>query len=385
MKESVVELETSNAGPLSTEDLRSGFDIWLAAAVFVLLALSVAMVYSASVFQGLRAGDEALYLKKQLLWVIVGLGVMSCTAFIDYRAWMRWIYPILLLSLLSLVLLFVPGLGHRINGALRWYRIGSSGLQPSELAKLVLILYLSYSLAKKGEKVKRFSVGFLPTSLVAGIFVAVVLVQPDLGTSAVLALITVTMMIVAGARLSFLLFGAVAAAPIVYHQLFAVEWRAQRILAFRDPWAYAQEDGYQLTQSLKALGSGGLDGAGLGASKVKLGFLPEAHTDFIVPVLGEELGFLGIFLVVALFLIIAWRGYRIAWRCPDRYGALIAVGITTWISAQALVNLAVTTGLVPTKGITLPFVSYGGSSMLACMAALGVLLNVSAMDPPPPS
>jgi cell division protein FtsW len=198
----------------------------------------------------------------------------------------------------------------------------------------------------------------------------------------VLASITVVLMVVAGARLSFLLFGAIAAFPILYHQLFSVAWRAERIKAFLDPWAHEEDYGYQLVQSLKALGSGGFWGVGVGESKVKLGFLPEAHTDFIVPVLGEEFGFIGVAFVVALFGIVAWRGYRIAFRCPERFGSFVAFGITTWFCVQAVINFCVVTGLVPTKGLTLPFVSYGGSSILVCMAAAGILLNISAMDPP---
>lgn len=366
----------------STRSEEGRIDPWLAGSIFALLTLGVVMVYSAGFHQGMRDfGSEFAFLKKQVIWVGLGLIGMLVTASIDYRAWVRHIYPLLALSFLSLVALKVAGT--QVNGAVRWYRFGGFQFQPSEIAKIVLTIYLAYSLAKKGDKIKDFSVGFLPTSLVAGLFVAVILVQPDLGTSAVLGVITLTLMLVAGARLSFLLFGAVAAAPLVYYQLFGVEWRARRIMAFLDPWAYEKDYGYQLVQSLKAIGSGGLFGAGLGESKVKLGFLPEAHTDFIVPVLGEELGFAGICLLVGLFLFFAWRGYRVAYRCPDRYGSYLAFGITTWFCFQALVNLCVVTGLAPTKGLTLPFVSYGGSSMLACLAAAGILLNISAMDPPP--
>lgn len=354
-------------------------DLLLAFAIFALLSIGVVMVYSASAFIGLRSGDELLYLRKHLFFVGAGSVLFFAGLWIDYRRWSRWVYLLLFLSLVSLVLLFA-GLGVRVNGAMRWYRFGAG--QPSEFAKLILIFFLGYSLAKKGDKIKSFSVGFLPTSLLAGLFVALVMIQPDLGTSAVLASITVLMMIVAGARLSFLLFGAIAAFPIIYHQLLGVSWRAARITAFLDPWAHEKDTGYQLVQSLKALGSGGFWGLGAGESKVKLGFLPEAHTDFIAPVLGEEFGFLGIFVVISLFVIVAWRGYRIAFRCPDRFGSFVAFGITSWFCVQALVNLCVVTGLLPTKGLTLPFISYGGSSILACMAAAGVLLNISAMDPP---
>jgi cell division protein FtsW len=365
-------------------ELLSGrIDPWLAGSIFALLSFGLVMVYSASAFLSLKAGNEFLYLKKQGFFIGLGLIGMLVTASIDYRSWIRYLYPLLALSFLSLVLLQVPGLGTRVNGAVRWYRFGGGQFQPSEVAKLALAFYLAYSLARKGDQIKNFSVGFLPTSLVAGLFVAVVLVQPDLGTSAVLGVITVSLMLVAGARLSFLLFGAVAAAPLLYHQLFGVEWRARRLMAFMDPWAYQKDFGYQLVQSLKALGSGGVSGVGLGESKVKLGFLPEAHTDFIVPIIGEELGFLGLCLLVGLFLLFAWRGYLVAYRCPDRFGSYLAFGITTWFCFQALVNLCVVTGLAPTKGLTLPFVSYGGSSMLACLAAAGILLNISAMDPPP--
>jgi cell division protein FtsW len=362
--------------PLSTSN---GPDLILAGALFALLSIGIVMVYSASAYLGLRANDEFLFLRKHLSFVIGGLFLMSVGLWVDYRRWSRLVYPLLFLSFLSLVLLFT-GLGLRVNGAMRWYRFGAG--QPSEFAKLILILFLGYSLAKKGEKIKNFSVGFLPTSLIAGLFVALVMIQPDLGTSAVLASVTVVLMVVAGARLSFLLFAGIAAFPILYHQLLGVSWRAARITAFLDPWAHEKDVGYQLVQSLKALGSGGFWGVGAGESKVKLGFLPEAQTDFIVPVLGEEFGFIGVAFVVALFGLIAWRGYRIAFRCPDRFGSFVAFGITTWFSVQALVNFCVVTGLIPTKGLTLPFVSYGGSSLLACMAAAGVLLNISAMDPP---
>jgi cell division protein FtsW len=360
-----------------------GYDPVLAAALAALVTLGVVMVYSAGFFQGALLGDGAFYLKRQLAWVGLGAVALCACALIDYRAWSRFIYPILGLSFLSLALLYVPGLGAKVNGAVRWYRLGPGNLQPSELAKLALVLYLASSVARKGERIRSFSVGFLPAAVISGLFVALIIRQPDLGTSVVLSVITLGMLLVAGARVSFLLFAAVAAAPLVYHQLFDYKFRADRIMAFLDPWAHQKDSGYQLVQSMKAFGVGGLFGSGFGESRLKLGFLPEAHTDFIVPVIGEELGFVGVAILIGLFGVLVWRGYRVAFRCPDRYGALLAFGITTWFACQALINLGVVTGLLPTKGLTLPFVSYGGSSMIACMAAAGVLLNVSAMDPPP--
>ena len=281
------------------------------------------------------------------------------------------------------MLLLVPGVGRKVDGAVRWFRIAGISVQPSELAKIALVIYLAYSLAKKQYAMRLFSIGFLPHLCVAGLIGALVLKQPDLGTTAILIAVTLLMLFVAGTRVSYIAIALMAAAPLVYHQIVGTPWRLRRVLAFLDPWAYRHDAGYQISESLISVGSGGLTGLGLGAGKQKLFFLPAAHTDFIFAITGEELGLVGILSVVLLFIVLCARGVRAARDARDLFGRYLAFGITTTFALQALLHMGVVLGLVPTKGITLPLFSSGGSSLITNLFAIGLLLNVAARRPEP--
>jgi cell division protein FtsW len=306
------------------------------------------------------------------------LGVGACIAMLKlgYRrlAWLA--YPALLCAIALLIAVLIPGIGSTAGGARRWIRLPGFSLQPAELAKLALVVYLAYSLAKKRDKVKVFSVGFLPHCLIAGVLMLLALREPDFGTAVTMGLILFALLFAAGTRLSYIVGSLLAALPVVYHLVASNPYRMNRILAFIDPWAHRHDVGYQISESLMSVGSGGLTGLGLGDGRQKLFFLPEAHTDFIFSIIGEELGLLGVALVVALYALLVWRGFRAAFNASEPFGAYLALGLTTLLGVQATVNMAVAMGMLPTKGLTLPFVSYGGSSLVVCLAATGLLLSI---------
>lgn len=354
-------------------------DPMLFTAVLMLTALGVVMVYSSSaIFAQLKFSDSRHFLVRNLMWVTMGLCAMAVTMRLDYRVYRRFAYP--MLGTAFLLLLSVLFIGARRNGAQRWFSVGGLSFQPAELAKLALVVYLSHSLAKKADKVKRFGVGFLPHLFVCGVFMLLLLKQPDLGTAVIMGGVTLILLFVAGTNLSYLLLALLAAMPILYHKIVDTPWRLRRILAYLDPWQFRGNYGYQMAASLIAVGSGGLLGQGLGDSKQKL-FLPEAYTDYILAILGEELGFAGILLVLALFGLFLMAGYRAAWRARDPFGFYLACGITTMLALQAVVNAGVVLGVLPTKGLPLPFVSFGGSTLVIDLAAAGIVLNVSRGEP----
>jgi cell division protein FtsW len=255
--------------------------------------------------------------------------------------------------------------------------------QPAELAKLAMVVYLANSLARKAEKVKSFTVGFVPHMLVCAVMMALLLKQPDLGTAVILGLTTLILMFVAGARISYISIAFLAAAPIVYQAIVGTPWRLRRMLAYLDPWQYRFDVGYQITESLISIGSGGIFGLGLGDGKQKLFFLPEAHTDYIMAIVGEELGLVGLCAVSLAFGVLVWRGARAALRARDAFGCYMAFGITAMFGLQAVVNLGVVLGALPTKGLPLPFVSFGGSTLLVDLFAIGILLDISRAAPEP--
>lgn len=360
-------------------------DYWLILPVIALAGLGIVMVYSASsIVAGDRFGDPAFFLKRQLLWVLLGTAALAVTHRIHYGALRRYTPLLLALAVLSLVLVLVPGIGRVAGGARRWIAIGGPfAFQPSEAAKLALALYLANFLTNRSTGVRDMRTGLLPPLLVTGMMFGLVLMQPDMGTAMLLALLTLGMLFASGARLGHLFMLAAAAVPLLATAVAGEEYRRRRILAFLDPWADPQGSGFHIIQSLLALGSGGLLGAGLGDSRQKFFYLPERHTDFVFSILGEELGLVGTGGVVLLFALFAFRGYRAARRAPDRYGSLLAAGITTMILVQAVINIGVTSGVLPVTGVPLPFLSFGGSSMLITMIGVGVLLNISqyARDP----
>jgi len=351
-------------------------DSWLLIIVLALLCIGIVMVYSASSFIAARYyGDASYYLQRELMWVVLGIIAMLVTMRVDYRRWRRFslVGMLIILPLLVLVLKF----GVNINGATRWITVGSFfSFQPSELTKLVLALFIADWLARKGNQVSSFLYGLAPFVILVGAVLGLVLLENDMGTAIIIAGFATAMFFAAGANIvQFLLAGACGGLIFLREALNG--YRYYRITGFLDPFKNITGINLQLYQSLLALGSGGWFGLGLGASRQKTGYLPLPYTDSIFAVLGEELGFIGCAAVILLFLSLAFRGFRLARRAPDVYGSLLATGITTWLVLQAMINIGATTGSIPYTGVPLPLISFGGSSLVVSMAAIGVLLNIS--------
>jgi len=359
-------------------------DRWLFGVTLALCLLGAVMIYSASaVTADQQYGRSYIFLLRQAAWLLLGLLGMFALMRTDYRRLREpaVVYPTVFLVLLMLVGAFFLDKSHATH---RWIRFGPVGIQPSELAKLAVVLYLAWflDLKRRGASSMEFrKEDFLHTILpVAGpilVCVVLILLEPDLGTSVDIVLVTAAILFVAGLSWKWLVTGAAAGLPILYLLITHVTYRQARLMAFLDPGSDPQGSGFQLLQSLIAVGSGGFTGVGLMESKQKLFYLPEAHTDFIYAVICEELGFVGALIVIALFVVYGWRGLRAAFGAPDGFGRLLALGITAMVICQALINFAVVLGMVPTKGIPLPFISYGGSSLLVMLLATGVLLNIS--------
>jgi cell division protein FtsW len=359
--------------------LRSGYsEVMIATGAALLVALGFVMVFNTSYFYAQeRFGDPYLFTRKHALSIGLGAAVLLAARQVPTRLWRSVAVPLVLASLVALAAVLMPGIGVVRGGARRWIELGGLTLQPSEIAKLAVALYLAHSLVKKGERVRRFWTGYLPHLLVVGACVALIVVEPDFGTAVLLAAFLFLMLFAAGARVSHLAVTGGIAAVAVAAGTVSSAYRWQRLVSFLDPWQDAQASGFQLVQSLLAFGAGGLTGVGLGAGRQKMHYLPEAHTDFVFAVIGEELGLMGTFGVVGIFAVIGVGGYRLMRRHPDPFAAMLAFAITSLILLQATVNMAVTTGLLPTKGLTLPFLSYGGSALLVNMAQIGILLGIA--------
>jgi cell division protein FtsW len=356
-------------------------DVVLAAIVIGLIGFGVVMVYSASAVQAtLHQHDPQFFLKRQAAYAIVSLGVFFVLGMVDYHRLYRLTYPVLF-GVGALLILCVIGFGHTGGGATRWLTLGPVHIQPAEMAKLALVSWLSYSLAKKADKVKTFTVGFLPHLLVAGIFMLLCMKQPDFGSAVVLLLLTFTMLFVAGAKVGYILGFSILGGFFAVVAVMSKAYRYARYLAWMNMDQHRADLAYQPYQSVMAFGSGGTWGAGIGKGLQTL-YLPEAHNDFIAAIVGEELGFVGVLALCLVYLGLVARGVRAAFRAPDDYGAYLAFGISTMFGAQALVNLSVALAILPTKGLTLPFLSFGGSSLLVNAAAAGILLNVSRQGAP---
>lgn len=357
-----------------TEIPERPYDLVLFGAVLVLLGIGTVEIYASTAAQSyLRFGDGAHFLERQVVYLALGGFALWFGATFDYRRLYRMTYPLLLGSLLLLAAVqAMPPL----NGARRWIFLGPLTFQPAEIAKLALITYLAYSLRRKADRVTSFTVGFVPHLVVCCLMMGLLLIQPDLGSSIILGATTLAMLFVAGARISYIVLAVLAAAPVAYHLIVGTPWRMQRFMAYFNPEAFSSQEAYQFLQARLAMGSGGLGGLGLGESKQSLGYMPEAHNDFIMAPIGEELGFVGVAMVIALFVVLLWRGVRAALGARDVFGGYLAFGITCLFSLQALLNVGVVLGLVPNKGITLPLVSYGGTSLIATMFLVGLLLNV---------
>ena len=358
---------------------RSGYDGFLLLGTLMLMGIGVVMVYSASSVIALkRFGSDIFFFKRQVVYALAAILVLIVCRHMPYTFYKKMAYPILIVAFLLLVGLYLPGVGHPVGGARRWLKVFGLSFQPSEFARLALIIYLAYSMSKKQEKIKIFAIGFLPHTLVFGGFGTLIVMQPDFGMAVMLALITWTMLFVGGVRLPYLLAALAGIFPIFYYLLIHAGYRLRRLTTFLDPWRYESDAGYQIVHSLMAFGSGGIMGAGIGNSYQKLFYLPEPHTDFVFSVLGEELGLVGVCLIMGLYAMILWRGIFVAMKARDLFAVYLAAGLTSALGFQVCVNAGVAMGLLPTKGLTLPFVSYGGTSLLMNAAAIGILMNISA-------
>jgi len=347
--------------------------------VTITLALvGLVMMFSASaVVAGKKFDDSWYYLKRQLVWLTFGLMLLHVISRIDYVWWKRLSFPLLGLITVLLILVLVPSIGGVKNGARRWLLLGPISIQPAEMAKLISVIYLAAYLARKEDRLQHFSSGLLPPLLIIGILSALVLGEPDLGTVVVLALVTGGLLFVGGARMAHLSTLALCAIPIGLALVLTSEYRRPRLMAFLNPSSDPSNAGHQITQSFLAFGSGGLFGVGLGEGKQKLLFLPEPHTDFVLALVGEELGFVGTGIIILFFAAFVIRGFQISTRARIPFGRYLGIGVTTLIGIQALINACVVTGLLPTKGLTLPFVSYGGSSLVVSLTGVGILLSIS--------
>ncbi|CAN5218890.1 putative lipid II flippase FtsW [soil metagenome] len=366
--------ESTRAKPLYHEP-----DWWLLATVMTLVMFGMVMVYSSSFGLAMNEGGTSYsYLIRQVAYTLVGLVGMGIALMVNYHrlrdhAGKAMVGAVLLLA----ALVFLPGLGTEVYGAKRWIFVGSVSVQPSEIAKLVFILYLASWLAGKGAKVRSFSYGMVQFGVVMAIVIGLVMLQPDLGTSILLATVGMAMFFVAGANLVQFATSIMAGTTVFLALALSAPYRRERLLVFLDPESDLRNLGWQLFQARLALGSGGLFGLGLGASRQKFSWLPAPHNDAIFAVLGEELGLAGCVFLLMLFGALAVRGYRIAMRAPDAFGTLVAVGITTWLIFQAMFNIGGVVTAIPFTGIPLPFISFGGSSLVVTMTAVGILLNIS--------
>lgn len=347
--------------------------------VLLLVSFGIVMVYSASAVMASHQMENSTYfLGRQVIYAVSGLALMAIASRIDYRVFQKSyiVWGLLALSFGGLLLCQTP-LGATINGAARWIRVGPITIQPAEATKVALVLWLSYSLAKKSTRIKTFSVGFLPHLLIPGIIMGACLLQPDFGTTVVIAILTFSLLFIAGAKLGYIMLAGIVAAPIAYLLVAGSEYRLKRMLTFLDPLSTRFGDGYQLSQSLFGFGAGGLTGVGIGDGLQKFLFLPEAHNDFIGAIIAEELGVIGIWCLMVLFGFVVARGVLISFRARDEFGSFVAMGLSILLGVQVLANLGVAMGLLPTKGLNLPFVSFGGSALVISLVAVGVLLSIS--------
>jgi cell division protein FtsW len=353
-------------------------DFILLFAALALVAIGIVMVYSTSaIIAGDRFGDPYYFLRRQALYAAIGFVLMILAMLFPYENLKRFAYPILVLSVLFLIGVLIPGIGHRSGGAMRWLKIQSLSFQPSEFAKLGLVIFLAYLLAKKEEKIRSFSFGFLPPVLLSGLVIALVMKEPDFGAAFFLTAMVFLLLFVSGARVIYIVGAFSIAIPVAYALLMNVGYRHKRLMSFIRPWEDPSGTSFQIIQSFLSFGSGGFFGLGLGEGRQKLFFLPAPHTDFIFSIIGEELGLVGAMVVVLLFFILTLRGIQIGLSLEDRFGAYLALGITLMISLQAVINMGVVLGLLPTKGLTLPFVSYGGTSLIVNLIGVGILLHLS--------
>lgn len=358
---------------------RTAPDFWIIFSTLFILGIGIVMVYSASAVLSYQEhqGDWFFYTKRQLLFAILGVIAMFFTMNVDYWVWKKWAKLGLVICFVLLLVVLIPGVGLVRNGAQSWIGVGAFSIQPAEFMKLAMIAFLAKMLSENQKQLPLFFKGLLPPLGILGLAFGLIMLQPDLGTGAVLVGTSMVIIYAAGARLLHLFGLAMIGVVGFIGMVLAAPYRIKRITAFLDPWSDPLGSGFQLIQSLYAIGPGGLMGLGLGMSRQKYAYLPEPQTDFIFSILAEELGFIGGATVLVLFMILFWRGMRAAITAPDLFGSLLATGIISMIAVQVIINIGVVTGMFPVTGITLPFISYGGSSLTLMLTAVGVLLNVS--------
>jgi cell division protein FtsW len=356
-------------------------DLLLLAVTLVLVTIGLVMVYSTSaVVAQARYGDSLYFLKRQALWAGLGLLAMWSMRYMPYRAQRRFAMPAVLCTVVALACVLLPVFGKEVGGAQRWIRFGPLTLQPSEIAKYVLVVYIASQVSKGPERLASFVHGYLPNMCMVAVFTGLVFVQPDLGTAVILVATASLQLLIAGIPMRFLAYTALAGLPGLCWALIYVSFRVKRLWVFLYPDLDPQGAGYQIRQAILALGVGGFLGAGLGQGQQKLFYLPQAHTDFIFAVIGEELGFVGTTALVLLFLLLLWRILRIAMACQEPFGTALGLGIFSLFAIQVTMNLSVVLGLMPTKGLPLPLISLGGSNLLMSLTAIGTMLNIAEAE-----
>lgn len=352
-------------------------DSTLIIVTFILLGIGLVMVFSSSYHQGLnRFNDSLHFIKLQLIYAGIGLIAMYITSNFNFWQWKRFIILFFFLNFILLVVVLIPGIGVEIYGARRWLNLGFMRFQPSDFTKFALILFAANYMSKK-ERLTKFFSGIIPLLAVVGLSLGLIMLQPDLGTTVAIGGTIGIMLFAAGAKMSHLLFLGSLSLPAVIYLIFSADYRLARIFSFLDPWADPTGSGWQIIQSLYGIAGGGLLGVGLGNSRQTTGFLPEPQNDFIFSIICEELGLLGALFVLLLFVILVWRGFNIAIKIEDTFGSFLAMGLTTMIALQVIINVGVVTSSMPTTGITLPLISYGGTSLIITLASIGIILNVS--------
>ncbi len=344
----------------------------------LLVCIGIVMIYSSSsIYAWEKYGDSFYFLKRHLVFLSAGILFTFLAMIVDYRKFRKYSRLMLWISLILLVLVLIPGIGREVSGARRWFRYKFISFQPSEFANLALIIYIADFVCRKADKIKMLAQGFLPPVCVLGATVLLILLQPDLGTVIALVCVILLMLYIAGVRGRYILTLILCSLPALYLLVFSVPYRRARILAFLNPWLDPKGTGFQIIQSQVAIGSGGLFGRGLGHSQQKLFYLPAAHTDFIFSIIGEELGLFGTLGIILLFMIFIQQGLKIIKNSQDKFGYFLALGLILMVSLKAIINIGVSCGIFPTKGLPLPFISYGGSSLIFDMVSLGILINIA--------
>ena len=363
---------------VSKKTANYSYDPAILIGVLLLIGIGLIAVFSASsILAEERYGDHYYYLKRQGVFCLFGLFLMIVAKNINYLLYRRLVYFFLGLSFILLTLLFVPGFGVKVAGAQRWFRFGVISIQPSEAVKLSLAIFVAYTMSKNVENMGTLFHGLLPNLLVGSIFMILILLQPDLGTAVIIGMWMLILLFIGGVHLGQLIVLLGLLTPVVFYLISHTAYRLHRWWAFLNPWDDPQGFGFQIIHSFLAFGSGGFSGVGLGNSKQKLFYLPEPHTDFILSIIAEEVGFIGVSVLLILFAFVIIRGIKIALNAPELFGTYLALGISCMLAVQVIVNMGVVMALLPTKGLTLPFISYGGSSLVVNLIGMGILMNIS--------